>query len=104
MLSPPLYCCIFAQIGDLRVGKEWCGLALELEPNNVDALCDRAELFINNQMYEEAIKDYQTAMSVENHPQKVRLCEVSVRTTIAAFSQFRTFNVHRRPVIECPRC
>jgi len=28
---------------------------LALEPENIDALCDRAELFINNQMYEEAI-------------------------------------------------
>ncbi len=55
------------------MGKEWCGLVLELEADNVDALCDRAELFINNQMYDEAIKDYQTAKSIENHPQKVSL-------------------------------
>ncbi|XP_064394155.1 dnaJ homolog subfamily C member 3-like [Halichondria panicea] len=64
-------CHCYSKIGNLEVGKEWCGLALELESDNVDALCDRAELFINNQMYEEAIKDYQTANGVENHPQKV---------------------------------
>lgn len=58
-------------MSDLSIGKEWCGLALELDPENVDALCDRAELFINNQMYEEAIKDYQTAKNIENHPNKV---------------------------------
>ncbi len=55
------------------MGKEWCGLVLELEADNVDALCDRAELYINNQMYEEAIKDFQKAKGVENHPQKVKV-------------------------------
>ena len=50
---------------------KWCGLALELDPEDVDVLCDRAELFITHQEYEEAIKDYQTANGVENHPRKV---------------------------------
>ena len=44
---------------------------LEIDPDNVDALCDRAELYVSQQMYEEAIKDYQKAKDVENHPQKV---------------------------------
>ena len=52
-------------------GKRWCGLVLEMDPENVDALCDRAELYVSQQMYEEAIKDYQKAKDVENHPQKV---------------------------------
>ena len=42
-----------------------------MDPDNVDALCDRAELYVSQQMYEEAIKDYQKAKDVENHPQKV---------------------------------
>ena len=46
---------------------------LEIDPDNVDALCDRAELYVSQQMYEEAIKDYQKAKDVENHPQKVLL-------------------------------
>ena len=44
-----------------------------MDPDNVDALCDRAELYVSQQMYEEAIKDYQKAKDVENHPQKVCL-------------------------------
>lgn len=59
------------QLSNLTTGKEWCGLVLEQDEENVDALCDRAELFISHQMYEEAIKDYQTAKNIENHPQKV---------------------------------
>ncbi len=50
---------------------EWCGKALELDDHNVDVLCDRAELHIKNDMFEEAISDYRTAKEVENHPQKV---------------------------------
>jgi hypothetical protein len=44
-----------------------------MDPDNVDALCDRAELYVSQQMYEEAINDYHKAKDVENHPQKVCL-------------------------------
>ena len=52
-------------------GLNWCGQALELDELNIDVLCDRAELYIRNEMFEEAIDDYQKAHSVENHPKKV---------------------------------
>lgn len=42
--------------------REWCGAVLEQDPHNVDALCDRAEVFILHDMFEEAINDYQKAM------------------------------------------
>lgn len=64
---PPL------QLGNYTGGLHWCDLALENDPDNVDILCDRAELHINEQKYEEAIKDYQRAAQVENHPRKVRV-------------------------------
>ena len=54
-------------------GLNWCNQALELDDLNIDVLCDRAELYIKNDMFEEAIKDYQTAQNVENHPKKVSL-------------------------------
>ena len=60
------------QLGNMSSGKQWCGLVLDMDQDNVDALCDRAELYISQQMYEEAIKDYQSAKEVENHPQKVQ--------------------------------
>ena len=52
---------------------EWCGLALEMDPSLVDALCDRAELYISSEMYEEAIKDYQAA--TRHNDQYQRVCE-----------------------------
>jgi len=42
-----------------------------MDPENADVLCDRAELYISQQMYEEAIEDYQTANKIENHPNRV---------------------------------
>lgn len=54
-------------------GLNWCNKALELDELNIDVLCDRAELYIKNDMFEEAIDDYQTANGVENPPKKVRL-------------------------------
>lgn len=64
-------CHCYYRLDNYSAGMEWCGLALELDPENMDVLCDRAELFISHQEYEEAIKDYQTANGVENHPRKV---------------------------------
>ena len=61
----------FLQLSNLTGGKHWCGLALEMDPENADVLCDIAELYISQQMYEEAIEDYQTANKIENHPNKV---------------------------------
>ena len=52
-----------------------------MDPDNVDALCDRAELYVSQQMYEEAIKDYQKAKDVENHPQKVHESSRSLSST-----------------------
>ncbi len=42
-----------------------------MDPDDVEVLCDRAELHINEQNYEEAIRDYQRAAQIENHPRKV---------------------------------
>lgn len=32
-----------------------CNEVLEAEPENIDALCDRAETYINNEQYEEGM-------------------------------------------------
>ena len=42
-----------------------------MDPENIDALCDRAELCISQHMYEQAVEDYQTAHRIEDHPKKV---------------------------------
>ena len=49
----------------------WCNELLEIDPESVDALCDRAELYISNEEYEEAIKDYQAAQEINNESPKV---------------------------------
>ena len=59
------------KLSNLTGGKHWCGLALEMDPENIDALCDRAELYISQHMYEQAVEDYQTAHRIEDHPKKV---------------------------------
>jgi DnaJ family protein C protein 3 len=64
-------CHCHSKLHHLEEGEEWCGQVLEEEPENIDALCDRAELYISHQMYEEAVRDYQTAKNIEDHPRKV---------------------------------
>ena len=49
----------------------WCNKALEINSESVDVLCDRAELYIGNEEYEEAIKDYQAAQEVNSESPKV---------------------------------
>ncbi|XP_070539398.1 dnaJ homolog subfamily C member 3-like [Ptychodera flava] len=44
-----------------------CSEILENDENNLDALCDRAEAYIANEQYEEAINDYQRAKDVEDN-------------------------------------
>jgi DnaJ family protein C protein 3 len=67
-------------------GLDWCGKALELDDLNVDVLCDRAELYIKNDMFEEAIDDYQTANAVENHPKKVSQPSACIVTVMSCLN------------------
>ena len=45
---------------------KWCGEVLEGDENDVDALCDRAEMYIQQDLFEEAIRDYQKANEKKN--------------------------------------
>jgi DnaJ homolog subfamily C member 3 len=42
-----------------------CSVLLEADPNNHDWLCDRAEAYINEGQYNEAIQDYQKVLEAE---------------------------------------
>ena len=64
-------CRSYSKSKNYSAGMEWCNKVLQVDPNDIDALCDRAELYIGNEMYSEAINDYRKAQSVENHPQSV---------------------------------
>ncbi|KAL5515969.1 hypothetical protein EMCRGX_G001224, partial [Ephydatia muelleri] len=64
-------CRSYSKSKNYTAGMVWCNKVLQSDPNDVDALCDRAELYIGNEMYNDAINDYRKAQSVENHPQSV---------------------------------
>jgi hypothetical protein len=46
------------QNGDIEKTLDSCSEAINLDENNVDALCDRAEGYILNDMYQEGIVVY----------------------------------------------
>nr|XP_013806729.1 PREDICTED: dnaJ homolog subfamily C member 3 [Apteryx mantelli mantelli] len=49
-----------------------CTEVLQLEPTNVNALKDRAEAYLLEDLYEEAIKDYETAQANSENDQQIR--------------------------------
>lgn len=49
-----------------------CTEVLEMDPDNLNALCDKAEAHIANEDYEEAIKEYQQAINVDNENRRAR--------------------------------
>ncbi|XP_019380534.1 PREDICTED: dnaJ homolog subfamily C member 3 [Gavialis gangeticus] len=49
-----------------------CTEILQLEPSNVNALKDRAEAYLLEEMYEEAVKDYETAQANSENDQQIR--------------------------------
>uniref|UniRef100_A0A1W7RHV6 DnaJ homolog subfamily C member 3 n=1 Tax=Agkistrodon contortrix contortrix TaxID=8713 RepID=A0A1W7RHV6_AGKCO len=48
-----------------------CTEVLQLEPENVNALKDRAEAYLLEEMYEEAIQDYETAKKHSDNDQQI---------------------------------
>ena len=48
-------------MNNIEEGMKWCNIVLERDEGNVDAVCNKAELHIGRQEYEEAIKIYQRA-------------------------------------------
>uniref|UniRef100_G3WIW0 DnaJ homolog subfamily C member 3 n=1 Tax=Sarcophilus harrisii TaxID=9305 RepID=G3WIW0_SARHA len=49
-----------------------CSEVLQLEPANVNALKDRAEAYLIEEMYDEAIQDYETAQEHNENDQQIR--------------------------------
>ncbi|XP_071991538.1 dnaJ homolog subfamily C member 3 [Engystomops pustulosus] len=49
-----------------------CSEFLQREPNNVNVLKDRAEAYIQEEMYEEAIRDYETAQQSSENDKQIR--------------------------------
>lgn len=49
-----------------------CSDLLEMDPESLDGLCDRAEAHIANENYDEAIKDYQEAINKDNNNRRAK--------------------------------
>lgn len=49
-----------------------CSDVLKLDPNNVDALCDRGEAYIKASQFNEAVKDYQQAQGIDGESRRVQ--------------------------------
>lgn len=58
--------------GDVEKTLDSCSEVLKFDENNVDALCDRAEGYILNDMHQEAVNDYQKAKSINENLSKVQ--------------------------------
>lgn len=56
---------------DINEGKEWCNRAHDSDPENLNVLCDLAELYIRDEDYDEAVKTYQRASQIDNQYQRV---------------------------------
>ncbi|XP_006879687.1 PREDICTED: dnaJ homolog subfamily C member 3 [Elephantulus edwardii] len=49
-----------------------CSEVLQMEPDNVNALKDRAEAYLIEEMYDEAIQDYESAQEQNDNDQEIR--------------------------------
>jgi len=52
-----------------------CTVVLEKDPNNIDALCNKAETYIHNEQFDEAIAEYRKAEGLEEGTQNRRVQE-----------------------------
>ncbi|XP_013387909.1 dnaJ homolog subfamily C member 3 [Lingula anatina] len=51
---------------------KWCKEILEIDENNIEARCDLAENYINNEQYEEAVQEYQKATNIDKNNQRAQ--------------------------------
>ena len=58
-------CHVSRKLGDLQEAKKWCEEAVALDPTDLNVLCDRADLYIDSDMLEEAIEDFRKAKEID---------------------------------------
>ena len=61
-------------MAEYEEGMKACDNALSEDENNLDVLCDKAELYIANEEYEEAVKVFQKANGIDGQYQRVSPC------------------------------
>ena len=53
------------KLGVLEDVLKWCGEALELRPDDLNVMCDRADQFIDSDMLDEALEDFRNAKEID---------------------------------------
>ncbi|KAJ3197639.1 DnaJ sub C member 3 [Irineochytrium annulatum] len=64
-------CRAYAEMKDNDNTMKWCGKALELDENDIDSLCNRADARLAMEEYADAIKDYEKAHGINNQNRRV---------------------------------
>lgn len=67
-----LLCHCHSQAKNINDGFEHCNQVLNKHPDDIDALCDRGEIFILNEQFEEAVNDFKKAESIDGNLRKVQ--------------------------------
>ncbi|KAK2144538.1 hypothetical protein LSH36_748g01016 [Paralvinella palmiformis] len=49
-----------------------CNRVLDVDSENVEAMCDRAEAYLTNEQYDEAIQDYKSALDIDNNYRRAK--------------------------------
>ncbi|ESO83868.1 hypothetical protein LOTGIDRAFT_151060 [Lottia gigantea] len=65
-------CKCYSKGGKVKEALAECTHLLKIDPNNLDALIDRAEAHIFNEDYEAAINDYQEASNIDGENRRVK--------------------------------
>ncbi|KAK3096296.1 hypothetical protein FSP39_025448 [Pinctada imbricata] len=58
-------CHCHSQAGNTKDAFQMCNYILDRSPEDMDALMDRAETYLGNDQFDEAIKDYQKAVNID---------------------------------------
>jgi len=66
-----LSCTCHVKTGEHVKAVDMCGQALDLH-KDPSVLCDRAEAYLETEMYDDAIHDYQQALEIDEHLQRAR--------------------------------
>ncbi|ESO10656.1 hypothetical protein HELRODRAFT_185263 [Helobdella robusta] len=66
------YCRCYFEIKDTERASQHCNKVLKMSPNDVDALCYRAEVHILNEKFEEAVNDFKQAEQIYSDHHRVQ--------------------------------
>ncbi|XP_074657591.1 dnaJ homolog subfamily C member 3-like [Tubulanus polymorphus] len=63
-------CHCHAKAGNVKEALNTCNEVLSIEPDNIEAICDRADAYLSDGRYDEAIRDFQDAINIDGNHQR----------------------------------